>query len=123
MQRDEGAIAEVLELRRLGKDDGAMIHRIRLGPPWQVTTLDDGRSRRARRFGRPRTVDSTETVWLVAESLPMGCEVFLNEVPFVITDPFAVVITRLLNPRNEVVFLLPADALLGAVALEIRTAS
>ena len=100
-----------------------MVHRIRLGPPWQVTTLDDGRSRHARRFGRPRTVDSMETVWLVVESLPKGCEVFVNEVPFVITDPFAVEITQLLNPRNEVEFLLPVGASMGAVALEIRTAS
>ena len=100
-----------------------MIHRIRLGPPWQVTTLEDGRSRHARRFGRPRTIDSMETVWLVVESLPVGCEVFVNEVPFDFIDPFAVEIARLLNPRNEVVFLLPSDALLGAVALEIRTAS
>ena len=100
-----------------------MVHRIRLGPPWQVTTLEDGRSRHARRFGRPRTIDSMETVWLVVESLPVGCEVFVNEVPFVITDPFAVEITRLLNPRNEVAIHLLDGALLGAVALEIRTAS
>ena len=100
-----------------------MVHRIRLGPPWQVTTLDDGRSRHARRFGRPRTVDSTEAVWLVVESLSVGCEVFLNEVPFDIIHPFAVEVTRLLNPRNEVAIHMPADALLGEVALEIRTAS
>ena len=53
----------------------------------------------------------------------MGCEVFLNEVPFDFIDPFAVEITRLLNPRNEVEFLLPVGASMGAVALEIRTAS
>ncbi len=100
-----------------------MVHRIRLGPPWQVTTLDDGRSRHARRFGRPRTIDSTETVWLVVESLPVGCEVFVNEVPFEFNLPFAVEVTRLLNLRNEIVLLTPADALLGEVALEIRTAS
>ncbi len=100
-----------------------MIHRIRLGPPWQVTTLEDGRSRHARRFGWPRTIDSAETIWLVVESLPVGCEVFVNEVPFEITDPFAVEVTRLLNPRNEVEFLLPVGASMGAVALEIRTAS
>ena len=100
-----------------------MVHRIRLGPPWQVTTLEDDRSRHARRFGRPRTIDSTETVWLVVESLPMGCEVFLNEAPFDITDPFAVEITRLLNPRNEVAIHMPDGASMGAVALEIRTAS
>ena len=100
-----------------------MVHRIRLGPPWQVTTLEDGRSRHARRFGRPRTIDSTESVWLVVESLLVGCEVFLNEVPFDITDPFEVEITRLLNPRNEVAIHMLVGALLGAVALEIRTAS
>ena len=99
-----------------------MVHRIRLGPPWQVATLEDGRSRHARRFGRPRTIDSTETVWLVVESLPLGGEVFLNEVPLEITDPFAVEISRLLNPRNEVAIHMPANASMGAVALEIRTA-
>ena len=32
------------------------MHRIRLGPPWQVTP-DDPRTRHARNFGRPRTLE------------------------------------------------------------------
>ena len=99
-----------------------MAHRIRLGPPWEVTTLDDGRTRHARRFGKPRLADPKETSWLVVESLPEQSEAFVNEVPFKVNAPFAVEITQVLNVRNEVVFLTPANAALGAVALEIRTA-
>ena len=66
--------------------------------------------------------DPKETIWLVVESVPEHSEAFVNEVPFQVEHPFAVEITQVLNVRNEVVFLTPSNAALGAVALEIRTA-
>jgi|SRR6266540_6923553 len=99
-----------------------MTHWIRLGPPWEVSPTDDGRSRHRRRFGRPRTLDAEERVWLVADSRSMKFEVTVNG-EFVGAGepgPFAADITNLLNLRNEVVFVIPSDASLGEIALEIR---
>ncbi|HVK13653.1 MAG TPA: hypothetical protein VM597_33210 [Gemmataceae bacterium] len=50
------------------------IHRIRLRDPWTAEPLADGRTRSARRFGRPTNL-GTARVWLV---LPGPAEVWLN---------------------------------------------
>jgi hypothetical protein len=99
-----------------------MSHRIRLGPPWE-TTADGGRNQHVRKFGRPRTIDPHERVWLVCGSLPGPAEVFVNgqrvgasEVP----GPFAADVTHLLNPRNEVVIVSPSADPPADVALDIR---
>lgn len=97
-----------------------MSHRIRLGPPWEVTATG-GRLRHVRRFGRPRTIGPGERVWLVA-LLPEGSEARLNGVTLMGDGPFAADVTDSLLPRNEVEFLVPADAPPPAdVALEIRS--
>jgi hypothetical protein len=87
-------------------------HRIRLGPPWVASP--DG-TRFARRFGRPRTLDAGETVWLVCA--------FESDTVTVNGQAVAAVsdITSLLQPRNEIVVFLAAGANFpGEVALEIR---
>jgi len=96
-----------------------MPHRIRLGPPWEFASLGDGRTRHARRFGRPRTHDTAERVWLVAE-LPEGSEAALNGVTLETSANFAADVTDRLQPRNELVVIVPNDAAPAGVALEIR---
>jgi hypothetical protein len=87
-------------------------HRIRLGHPWVASA--DGLSF-SRRFGRPRTLDPTERVWLVC-----GFE------PEAVTENGEAVaatadVTALIQPRNEIVLRIAADAKFpGEVALEIR---
>lgn len=95
------------------------MHRIRLGPPWEVVPLPDGRTRHTRRFGRPRTLDTAERVWLVAE-LPEDSEVTLNGETLEASADFAANVTDRLQPRNELVVIVPADAAPVGVALEIR---
>jgi hypothetical protein len=99
-------------------------HAIRLGPPWQITATDAGATRHARKFGRPRTLDANERLWLVCENLPAAAEVRVNgtllDTPNA-PGPFAVDVTSLLLPRNEVVFAVASDAPLGSVSLEIRS--
>ena len=102
----------------------AVLHTIRLGPPWEVTATEGG-SRHARRFGRPRTLDENERLWLVCEHLPGAAEVVVNgtavgSVAF--PGPFAADITPLLRPRNEVAFTLASDSAPGAISLEVRSA-
>jgi hypothetical protein len=100
------------------------MHTIRLGPPWQTTTTDAG-TRHARKFGRPRTLDPNERVWLVCEHVPGAVEVSVNGSAVGTSDasgPFAADVTAHLQPRNEVVFaVVAADGPLGAVVLEIRS--
>lgn len=98
------------------------MHTIRLGPPWTVTTTETG-TRHARKFGRPRTLDADERLWLVCDHVPGPAEVHLNGaiVGTIEGGPFATDITAHLLPRNEVVFTVSGVAL-GAVALEVRPA-
>ena len=99
-------------------------HRIRLGPPWQVAATDGG-NRHTRKFGRPRTLDANERLWLVCEHVPGAGEVRVNGTLLAspgAPGPFAADITSLLLPRNEVVFTAASNEALGAVALEVRPA-
>lgn len=97
------------------------MHTIRLGPPWTVTTTAAG-ARHARKFGRPRTLDANERLWLVCAHVPGPTEVHLNGTLVGTTEggPFAADITAHLLPRNEVVVATSAGEL-GAVALEVRS--
>ena len=100
------------------------MHQIRLGPPWQTTTTDTG-ARHARKFGRPRTLDANERLWLVCEHLPGPAAVRVNGTAVGTSDapgPFAIDITSLLQPRNEVVLVVASNGPLGPVALEVRGA-
>ena len=90
------------------------IHRIRLGPPWEVTPLPDGRVRHLRRFGRPRTLDANERLKLVCERVVTAS---VNGVELGTASEFD--LTPLLQPRNEVVIEMAADEPLGEVALEV----
>jgi hypothetical protein len=100
------------------------MHTIRLGPPWELIASAGG-TRHARKFGRPRTLDADERVWLVCEHVPGAGDVRVNGEPvgtLAAAGPFAADITPQLRPRNEVAFAITSGAELGAVALEIRTA-
>jgi hypothetical protein len=100
-----------------------MSHRIRLGPPWVVTTAD-GRTRHARKFGQPRTADPGQRVWVVCGAVPGPATGSVNGEPVGSADagsPFAADVTDLLRPRNELVFDVASADPLGEVALEIRT--
>ena len=87
-------------------------HRIRLGPPWVASA--DGF---ARRFGRPRTLDPHDRVWLVCGFEPESVTVN-GHVVSATAD-----ITALIQPRNEIVVRIAAGTNFpGEVALEIRAA-
>jgi hypothetical protein len=98
-------------------------HKIRLGPPWEVTR-DATHTRHARNFGRPRTLEPGERVWLVCDSLPGAAEVTVNGVVVGLpaAGAFAADITDHLRPRNVVVFAVAGGDPLGGIALEIRRA-
>jgi len=101
-----------------------MVHRIRLGPPWEAT-VEAGRTHWVRRFGRPRTLSPQERIWLVCDALPRETEVSLNDTNLGVAPggPFAADITRLLAARNRVVLLTSSATPVGEVALEIRADS
>lgn len=97
-------------------------HCIRLRDPWN-TVSHDGRTRHARKFGRPRTLEPHEHVWLTCAVVPAAAEVYVNgkRVGAVAAgQSFAADITGLLSPRNEVVFDLAGNDSLGEVSLEVR---
>ena len=87
-----------------------MAHRIRLGPPWKVTSAD-GRFRHRRSFGQPRTLDRGACVYLVI-STSVTAQVLLNG-EFLGTTveelPFQADITSRLTRRNELVIDSPSE--------------
>jgi hypothetical protein len=130
MRSEESKFEDPQERQPSGADSAASSpqssfftpHRIRLGPPWQTSATDSG-TRHARKFGRPRTLDANERLWLVCDHVPGPAEVHLNGSlagTAEAGEPFAADITSLLQPRNEVVFAVAADGALGNVALEVR---
>jgi hypothetical protein len=98
-----------------------MPHRIRLGPPWEVVA-DGDRTRHTRKFGKPRLQAANEQIWLVCDAVPAFAEVSLNGELLGVVEPgpFALEVTALLQPRNEIVILVASADSLGGVALEIR---
>lgn len=98
-------------------------HRIRLRGGWEIIPLDGGRVRHARRFGRPRSRDASETVWLVCESVSDAAVVSLNGTRIGEAEagwPFAFDVTGRLDVRNEVMIDVMGDAALGDVTIDIR---
>ena len=89
-------------------------HRIRLNGFWTATPTADGRVEHARSFGKPRTSDATETLWVVTET---PGEVSVNGVP--LGHGVEVLIGVELQSRNRLAIV--TDAELGEVALEVRT--
>lgn len=80
-------------------------HTIRLKHFWISTVLPTGRVRFTRSFGKPRTLDANETVWIVASSSPGTGTATLNGTclgNFEANVPFAFEISGLLSNRNEV---------------------
>src|SRR4051794_5557416 len=99
-----------------------MIHTIRLRGGWSSTS-DGGRFIHARNFGRPKTLDADERVWLVCDRVPGPAEVRVNGERIGGTsgaESFAADITVHLQPRNRVELILESSAPLGEVVLEIR---
>ncbi|MDY3553883.1 hypothetical protein R5W24_002997 [Gemmata sp. JC717] len=79
--------------------------------------------RHARKFGRPRTLDPNERVWLVCDHIPGSAEVAVNGArvgTLATAGSFAADVTSLLAPRNEVALVVTSDVAIGAVKLEIR---
>ncbi len=90
-------------------------HRIRLAGFWTATPTADGRVEHARSFGKPRTNDPTETLWVVTAT---SGEVCVNGT--FLGDGNEVQIGVELQPRNQLAILTTAGDLLGDVAIEIR---
>lgn len=101
------------------------MHTIRLAAPWEIAATAGG-TRHARKFGRPRTLDPAERLWLVCAHVPGAADVVLNGeriATLAAPGPLAVEITPFLRTRNEVAFEVASAGPLGAVALEVRAAS
>src|SRR4051812_4694025 len=101
------------------------MHTIRLGPPWEVSAVGST-TRLMRHFGRPRTLDADERLWLVCAHVPGPAEVTVNGEAAggaVVAGPFAADITDRLRPRNIVAFAVASAEPLGPVALEVRAAT
>jgi hypothetical protein len=98
-------------------------HTIRLRDPW-VRTSDGTHTTHSRNFGRPRTLDEGERVWLVCSHVPGPAEIALNGRPVATltgAGPLAFDITDQLEVRNRVELAVASEELLGEVALEIRS--
>lgn len=77
-----------------------------------------------RNFGRPRTLDPGERLWLVCAHVPGPGEVTLNGGKldtFAAAGPFSADITDRLLPRNLVAFAVASGEPLGEVAVEVRS--
>jgi hypothetical protein len=90
-----------------------VVHRIRLRGSWAVTPLPDGRFRHVRRFGRPRTLDPDETLWVACGAAAVS----VNGVAMAGEGAFDV--TGLLQPRNELAIETAAEGE-PEVVLEVR---
>ena len=88
-------------------------HRIRLAGFWTATPTADGRTEHARNFGRPRTLDPGETLWVVTAT---PGEVSINGVALGSGGEVQVGID--LQPRNRLAIVTAGE--LGEVALEVR---
>ncbi len=99
------------------------LHTIRLRGFWDVATLPSGRTQHRRRFGKPRTLDANESLWLVCPQVLSAAMVLLNGEPVGTSsqlEPLAVDLTAHLQPRNEVVIEVTGEGELQDVVLEIR---
>ena len=99
------------------------IHTIRLHGFWDVTPLPNGRTQHRRRFGKPRTLDTNESLCLVCPHMLESATVILNGESVSTSsqlEPLAVNLTANLQPRNEVILEMAGDGELSDVVLEIR---
>lgn len=99
-------------------------HRIRLAGFWQMTPISADRVRHERRFGRPRTLDPLESVWVVGVGVPGPAELSVNGETvgrMEAGQSFAFDMTTRLTPRNTLAIDTDADIPLGEVHIEIRS--
>jgi hypothetical protein len=99
-----------------------MPHIIRLRGAWECTS-SAGITSHSRNFGRPRTLEFDERVWLICRSVPGRVDVFLNAVKVGENrdiGSLAIDITERLQPRNTIRFEVAANDPLGEVVIEIR---
>lgn len=98
------------------------IHRIRLRGAWEIETLDATRVRCSRNFGKPRTLDPHESVWLFCESTLHFDNFKLNDTPIGSpgNGPLTIDITSIIQPRNVLILEGPSSEITQGVALEIR---
>jgi hypothetical protein len=99
------------------------VHRIRLKGFWVRTPRENGGVRIRRPFGRPRTLDPHERLWIVGPVVLSGATVWLNgHCLGIVTagQTFEFEITSIALPRNEVVVEMNQDDPLDEAAIEIR---
>jgi hypothetical protein len=99
-----------------------MPHIIRLRGAWESTPVEN-RTHHVRNFGRPKTLDAHERVWLVCQNVPGPFAVSLNEQVVAENSDigsFAADITDLLQARNTILFAVASTEPLGEVCIEIR---
>jgi hypothetical protein len=99
-----------------------MPHIIRLRGGWESIPSED-RVHHSRNFGRPRTLDAHERVWLICQNVPGPFEVYLNGQAIGGNremGSFAADITDLLQTRNTILFAVTSSEPLGEVCIEIR---
>jgi hypothetical protein len=102
-----------------------MIHAIRLRGGW-TSTSESGQVTHTRNFGRPRTLDANERVWLICERVQGPSEIRLNGERIGGTtgaESFAADITDHLQARNRLELAVESSKPLGEVALEIRSSA
>lgn len=100
-------------------------HVIRLRGAWEATA-DGTHTLHTRKFGRPRTLDPHERLWLVCARVPAQTEVMLNGVVTASaaeSGSIAVDVTDGLRPRNAVSFRVAGAGAIGEVHLEVRVPS
>jgi hypothetical protein len=90
-------------------------HRIRLAGFWVESAAPHGGTCYTRSFGRPRTLDTGDEVWLV---LGTRGEVRVNGVRMGLGGEFR--LDAVLEPRSTAEIVLTAGVPLGEVAIEIR---
>jgi len=88
-------------------------HRIRLAGFWTATPTADGRVEHVRSFGRPRTAEVGETLWVVTT---VPGEVSVNGVS--VGSGVEVLVGVELQPRNRLAIVTAGE--LGEVAIEVR---
>lgn len=98
------------------------MHVIRLRGSWEISS-DGNRTTCSRRFGRPRSLEDGEQVWLVCSHVPGPGAVMLDGAALssvAEAGPVALDITDHLRPRNRVAFSFEGNGELGEVSIEIR---
>ena len=95
-----------------------VVHTIRLRGAWEIATQPDGRVSCMRSFGKPRTLDLNETLWLVADGI---ADVSVNNQPLGSGLKVEYDFTPILQTRNRVTLIADTADIVNNVCMEIRT--